>query len=163
MGNATFKPQSTFRCPVCLGHAYRQVVVKRADGADYATAFFMCTGCTSMFIDPGLFAARGDPVRFALECAYESEAAARVEQSQRDVMTDETVAVEWYHFDYTHYTPTGRKRIKRTRAKLPLHEGMERLDQAVPVPESKELRMVDGNMALAKEFLDYVLSVPEGE
>src|ERR1700761_7644502 len=103
MGNPTISDEN-FRCPVCLGTKSRRVVVPRANGAAYETSFYSCAGCTTMFLDARLFASRGDPARFIEEQRHEKEVDARVWEAIRDVPTDAMVEVEYYHFDYTHFT-----------------------------------------------------------
>jgi hypothetical protein len=46
-----------FRCRLCAGVNFKQVVVTKGDGY-YKTAFYTCCGCGVMFVDHEKF---GDP------------------------------------------------------------------------------------------------------
>ncbi|HEY6641069.1 hypothetical protein [Povalibacter sp.] len=41
-----------FRCPLCKSVSCQRVTVPRANGTTYVTAFYACTICTVMFLDP---------------------------------------------------------------------------------------------------------------
>lgn len=44
-----------FRCPLCGGHFYEQVIVPRDGKPPHRTPFFSCCVCTVMFRDPEQF------------------------------------------------------------------------------------------------------------
>jgi hypothetical protein len=44
-----------FRCPLCGGHFYEQVIVPREGKSPHETPFFSCSVCTVMFRDPEQF------------------------------------------------------------------------------------------------------------
>jgi hypothetical protein len=46
-----------FRCRLCSSTGYERVVVMRKSGQPYATPFFACMGCSTLFGDPARFSA----------------------------------------------------------------------------------------------------------
>lgn len=76
-----------FRCPLRRSVSCERVVIKRRNAPDYVTAFFSCTTCTVMFLDPLAFT-RGfedrprSPVEISREGSY--TAWSRINQSRKE-------------------------------------------------------------------------------
>lgn len=79
-----------FRCPVCKSVSFQHVRVPRANGTLYVTAFFSCTVCTTVFLDPVAFTRgyedrpRNTPRAPAEPNAYQQWAAINQRRRERD-------------------------------------------------------------------------------